>query len=142
YFEMTVFRGISERMKAEGYHILLHNVRPDHDERAATLTNLLAYRAAGYIVLEGAEGAGGEHVARIAAEGIPLRVPGTAADAHANSVRIDCRWPTRVMTDYVIGQGHQRLGHLAGPSFSQRAKERQKGFIESIIENDLPVSNA
>ena len=55
-----------------------------------------------------------------------------------------CNEPTRsgIQSDFVIEAGHRRLGHLAGPSFSVGAKERQLGFVESLIHHDIHVSDA
>ena len=48
----------------------------------------------------------------------------------------------KLATDYVIGRGHRRIGHIAGPVYSQGARDRKLGFIESLIEHDLRVSDS
>lgn len=142
YFEMAVFRGINAVLESEGYHILLHNVRPESSDSRLGIDNLLAYRPAGYIVLEGAEGSSGERLQHILAEGMPVVAHTTMVGIAADALCLDCRAASRLMTDYVIGMGHRRLAHLGGPPFSHRAKERQKGFFESLIEFDIPVADA
>lgn len=141
-FHMMMFRGLSEVFEAQGYHILFHNVRPEDQADPTTLASLHAYRAAGYIILKGAEGPTAEHARKIAEEGIPLVTQGIIPNLETHSVNFDSRGPMKMVTDYVIEQGHRRLGHLAGPTFSLGAKERKLGFIESLVEHDIPMSNA
>ena len=142
-FHMMTFRGINEVLESEGYHILFHNVRPEDQEDPKTLASLHAYRPAGYIILKGAEGRGGEHARKIAEEGVPLVAHGMKLEGvETHSVCFDNRVGMKLATDHVIENGHRRLGHLAGPTFSQGARERKLGFIESLIEHDIPVSDA
>lgn len=141
-FHMMFFRGMNEVLEAEGYHILFHNVRPEDQEDPKTLASLHAYRPAGYIVLRGAEGPKGEHARRIVEEGLPLVAEGQFEGLETHAVTFDNRAAMKLATDYVISKGHRRLGHLAGPAFSIGAKERKLGFVESLIEHDIPVSSA
>jgi DNA-binding LacI/PurR family transcriptional regulator len=48
----------------------------------------------------------------------------------------------RLAADYILSKGHRRIGHIAGPVFSIGAKERKLGFIESLVEHDIPLSNS
>jgi DNA-binding LacI/PurR family transcriptional regulator len=141
-FHMMFFRGVNEVLGNEGYHILFHNVRPEDQEDPETLATLRAYRPAGYILLKGAEGPHAEHARRIVEDGVPLVTEATLPSLETHSVTFDNRVGMQLATDYVISMGHRRLAHLAGPSFSLGAKERKMGFIESLIEHDLPVSDA
>ncbi|MBW7864525.1 MAG: LacI family DNA-binding transcriptional regulator [Candidatus Hydrogenedentes bacterium] len=141
-YHMMFFRGVSEVLDAEGYHMLFHNVRPEDQEDPETLASLHAYRPAGYIVLKGAEGLNAEHARKIVELGIPLVSEGRFEGIESHSVNFDSRAGMRMGTDYAIAKGHRRLGHLAGPAFSHGARERKLGFIESLVAHDIPVSDA
>lgn len=141
-YHMMTFRGINEVLVEEGYHILFHNVRPEDQDDPETLASLRAYRPAGYIILRGAEGRNAEHARAIIDEGVPLVTVGELTDLETHTITFDNRLAMRMGTSYVAEQGHTRLGHLAGPSFSIGAKQRQLGFVESLIEHDIPVSDA
>jgi DNA-binding LacI/PurR family transcriptional regulator len=141
-YQMMAFRGINEALVAEGYHILFHNVRPEDQEDPETLASLQAYRPAGYIILRGAEGRRGEHAREIINEGVPLVTMGVLESIATHAVTFDNRAASRIATDHVVEHGHRRVGHLSGPSFSVGAKERQLGFVESLIRHDIPVSDA
>ncbi len=141
-YHMMTFRGINEVLVSQGYHILFHNVRPEDQEDPETLASLRAYRPAGYIILRGAEGPKGEHAREILRDGVPLVTKGTLEGIETHAVTFDNRASSRLATDYVLAKGHRRIAHLAGPSFSVGAKQRQVGFIESLIQHDIPVSEA
>jgi DNA-binding LacI/PurR family transcriptional regulator len=141
-YHMMVFRGISEVMVQQGYHLLLHSVRPENVEDPESLESLQAYRPAGYIVLRGGEGRDAVHVRAILAEGVPLVTIGLLEYLKTDAVHFDERQAMRLMADYVIERGHRRIGYLAGPSFSVGTKRRQMGFVESLINHDIPITNA
>ena len=140
-YHMMTFRGINEVLVSQGYHLLFHNVRPEDQEDPETLASLKAYRPAGYIILRGAEGPHGEHAREIVKEGLPMVTMGTLEGIETHAVTFDNRAGSRLATDYVIGQGHRSLAYLAGPSFSIGAKQRQVGFVESLIHHDIHVSH-
>ncbi len=140
-FHMMVFRGISEVLDAQGYHILFHNVRSEDQTDPETLASLHAYRPAGYILLKGAEGPRSEHAREIVAEGVPLVSHGKIDGIETHSINFDNRFGMKLVTDYVIARGHRRLGHIAGPIYSQGARERKLGFIESVIGHDIAMSD-
>ncbi len=141
-YHMMVFRGLSEVLDAEGYHILFHNVRREDQEDPETLASIHAYRPAGYIVLKGAEGLNAAHARKIQELGIPLVSETRFEGLETHAVNFDCRLGMRIGTDYAIEKGHRRLAHIGGPAFSAGAKERKLGFIESLIAHDIPVSDA
>lgn len=141
-FHMMYFAGIQEVLEAEGYHILFHNVLPEGFSDPETLASLSAYRPAGYIILKGAEGPNGEHARAIMKEGVPLVSEGVLQDVQTHCVYVEDRLPMKQATDYVIARGHRRLAHLAGPKLSTGARNRKMGFLESLIEHDIPVAEA
>lgn len=139
-FQMMMFRGINSVLEREQYHLLFHNVKPEDQDDPETLASLMAYRPAGYIILKGAEGRSSVHARRIAEEGIPLVSHGRLEGLETHSVNFDNRRGMRLMADYVMDRGHRRVAHLAGPIFSQGAKERKLGFMESLVEHHVPYN--
>jgi len=141
-FSMAVFRGIDQVLGGQGYHILFHKVRHGDGGDSEMLASLRSCRPAGYIVLEGAEGRDGEYIRSILAEGVPLVALGVVQGNDCHCVRYEKRAAISLATDYVIGCGHRRIGHLAGPSGTPGAKERQLGFVESLVTHDVRVSDS
>jgi DNA-binding LacI/PurR family transcriptional regulator len=141
-FNMAVFRGIDQVLGEQGYHILFHKVRYEQGDDPEMLASLQSCRPAGYIVLKGAEGHDGAYVRKILAEGVPLVALGVVKGNHCHCVRYETRAAIGLATDYAIECGHRRLGHLAGPAGSAGARDRQMGFVESLVTHDLQVSDS
>ena len=140
-FQMMFFRGLNEILCSEGFHVLFHSVFPEDQEDPETLASLHAYRPAGYIVLKGAEGLNGTNARKIIHDGIPMVTETGLIGVETNRVAFDNRGAMKLAADYVIQQGHVRLGYIAGPSFALRTKLRKTGIAESLIEHDIPLSN-
>ncbi len=142
-YHYMVFQGVNKVLEAQGYHMLFHRVRHEDQEDPETLASIRAYRPAGYIVMRGAEGPRGVHVKQIADEGVPVVGVGKLLGVETHCVVFENRHPMKLGTDYVIEMGHRRLGHLAGPAFSPlEANDRQLGFLESLLEHDIRLSDA
>jgi len=141
-FHMMIFRGVGEVLESRGYHTLVHNVRSEDQPDPKTLASLHAFRPAGYIILRGAEGLNGLHARQIAEDGIPLVTQGQVEGLETHSVNFDERAAMKLAADYIIEQGHRRIGHIAGPTFSKGAQQRKMGIIESLVEHGIPMSDA
>lgn len=139
---VMAFRGINAVLVALGYEILFHNVGREDQEDPATLASLQMDRPAGYIIIQGGEGRNAEHARAILQQGVPLVSLGSLAGVETHAVAVDDRLAASIATDYVIELGHRRLGYFAGPSFFGCAKQRQQGFVESLINHGIPVSDA
>jgi DNA-binding LacI/PurR family transcriptional regulator len=140
-FHMLFFRGLSEVLVGEGYHILFHNVLPEDEQDSRTVDSLHALRPAGYIVLEGAAGPNDEHIREIVKLGVPLVTQGRIAGVDAHAVIYDELTATMQATDHVIEHGHRRLGYIAGPTFSEGAQQRKMGFLKSVVAHGIPMSD-
>lgn len=141
-YQMMVFRGINAVLAPQGYHVLFHNVRHEGQADPQTVASLRAYHPAGCIILGGAEGegSGGEHARKIVEDGVPLVGVAKLEGVEAHGVTFDDRSAMRLLTNYVIDKGHRRLGHLGCHIFG--SKSRQLGFVESLINHDIPLSSA
>jgi LacI family transcriptional regulator len=74
-------------------------------------------------------------------DGIPLVSEGKLTGVDTNSVTFENRAPMKLATDYVIDRGHYRLAHLAANAATNcDAKERQLGFVESLLEHGIPIT--
>lgn len=141
-FQMMMFRGISEVLDAHGYHILVHNVKTEDKSDPKTLASLRALRPAGYIIPRGSEGLNGEHARQILDNGLPLVTQGQLEGIETHSINFDNASAMKLATNYALEMGHRRLGYVAGPTFSQGAQQRKMGFLESLVEHGIPVTDA
>ncbi|HXH36298.1 MAG TPA: LacI family DNA-binding transcriptional regulator [Plantibacter sp.] len=76
-----------------------------------------------------------------AVRGIELGVPLVAVESSRrdgfHSVSIDQYQGTRILIDHLVGLGHRRIAHLAGPTDSVDALERMRGWRDALSEHGL-----
>ena len=76
-----------------------------------------------------------------AVRGIELGVPLVAVESSRrdgfHSVSIDQYQGARILVDHLVGLGHRRIAHLAGPADSVDALERVRGWRDALSEHGL-----
>lgn len=76
-----------------------------------------------------------------AVRGIELGVPLVAVESSRrdgfHSVSIDQYQGARTLVDHLVGLGHRRIAHLAGPADSVDALERVRGWRDALSEHGL-----
>lgn len=141
-FHMMMFRGISEVLDAHGYHILVHNVKTENESDPRTFANISILRPAGYIIPRGSEGLNGEHAREILDRGVPLVAQGQLEGVKTHAVCYDNVSAMKLAANYALEQGHRHLAYVAGPTFSKGAQQRKMGFLQSLVEHGIPVTDA
>jgi LacI family transcriptional regulator len=68
-----------------------------------------------------------------------VRMGSTMLDTPERSVASNDREGVREATDYLIAQGHRRIGLVAGPRGFQSAVERRTGFEDALRAAGLPL---
>ncbi len=61
--------------------------------------------------------------------------------ADFNTIRSDNYQGAYMITDYLIGMGHKKIGHLAGSTYSTTACERKRGYADAMRDRNLVVTN-
>ncbi len=76
-----------------------------------------------------------------AVRGIDLGVPLVAVESSRHdgfhSVSIDQYQGARILVDHLVGLGHRRIAHLAGPADSVDALERVRGWRDALSQHGL-----
>lgn len=133
-FFSTVIRGIEDAAQKAGYAVLLGDTR-DSLKREQDYIRLVETRQAdGVLQLR-------PHIPGVSPEPNPL-VPMVNACGCENtpypSVRIDNAGAARAVMEYLIGQGHTRIGVIAGKADNPHTVDRYNGYIQSLEAAGLP----
>lgn len=67
-----------------------------------------------------------------------VRMGSAELDEPAHLVQSNDRQAVREAIDYLVAQGHRRIGLIAGPSGFRSAHERRQGWIDSLAAHGLP----
>lgn len=127
-FFSTVIRGIEDAAQQAGYAVLLGDTR-DSVKREKDYINLVHTRQSdGVLQLR-------PHSPGVSLEPDP-QIPMVNACGCENtpypSVRIDNAGAARAVMDYLIGQGHRRIGVIAGKADNPHTIDRYKGYQQAI----------
>src|SRR4051812_6379369 len=134
-----ILRGIEDALDAEGYFALLANTaRPDGAASAlqTAVERMQAQRVEGFVVatavrdddwLEGLRRSG----ARI------VLVNRTDGRGHLPAVISDDMLGMRLAVDHLVGLGHERIVHLAGPAALSTGLARRLGFEQALLAHGL-----
>jgi LacI family transcriptional regulator len=76
-------------------------------------------------------------VGHVAARNVPLILVNKLVEGVGAYVVVDDEWGSRVAVEYLISLGHRRIGFIAGPSGTDTAYRRAKGFRESMTTHGI-----
>lgn len=133
-FYPELIRGIQDRAKCDGYHVIICNTDGKYSQEERYLWALLELRVEGVIFASVlmSETRGVELVRRA---GIPLvlvnrRLPDTDLDY----VVVDNKQGAMQAVRYLVGLGHRQIGIIAGPGDASNSAERLAGYVQALEE--------
>ncbi|MFC9468031.1 LacI family DNA-binding transcriptional regulator [Streptomyces coelicoflavus] len=115
-------------------------------ERELTYLTLLQRQRAAAVVLTGGAMEDGVHQAAVATKLRKLTEAGTrvvlcgrppAPDTGAIALTFDNRGGGRMLTEHLIGLGHQRLGYIAGPEERTTTRHRLEGHRTALAAHGI-----
>lgn len=140
-----IVRGIEERLRPDGYVTLLVNTDNEQDREREAFEAMQQQQVDGIIAATAVRG--DTAIPQIVDEGVPLvLVNRDLPRSKVPAVVPNDRDGIRQSVDHVVGLGHTRIAHLAGPSHVPSGAERRRGFIAALkradIATDAPIVEA
>lgn len=131
-FFSEVIRGIDRAARSGGYHLLVSGSHNDREEIGAAV-HAMHGRVDGLIVMS----PGLEPRAIVA--GLPRRLPLVLLNCEEgtnglDSVNVDNYGGAREMVQHLLRLGHRRVAIIGGASDNYDARERLRGYRESVAE--------
>jgi LacI family transcriptional regulator len=133
----AILRGIEDAVGSTGRTVILCNTDRDPEKQRLYLRALMERRVDGVIV---AGGSFGPPETETTGGDLPVVMIGRHP-ARFPSVRIDNVEAAALAAAHLIGLGHRRILHLAGPSVSLTAADRLKGFRGALEASGIPAEN-
>ncbi|MDP3084139.1 MAG: LacI family DNA-binding transcriptional regulator [Rubrivivax sp.] len=131
-----ILRGIEDALDAEGYFALLANTSRRDDAAQTAVERMGAQRVEGFLIatavrddswLEGLRQRGTRIV-------LVNRTDGSGA---LPAVISDDMLGMRLAVDHLVGLGHRRIAHLAGPATLSTGLARKIGFEQALLAHGL-----
>lgn len=135
-FYPEVVRGVEDEARQQGRSVLLCNAAEDR-EREEDYLNLLLERRVDAVVIA-SSGLARRQYARLSAFAVPVVLINTVSpDDRLPAIVSDNRSGGRLAGEHLVEQGYERVVHIAGPSDSGKATDRQLGVAEAAGDADL-----
>lgn len=132
-FYSELLRGLDAAATGAGQHLLVAGSHAGVDELSAALQSMSG-RVDGLVVMSPDADAG------VLESNLPARIPVVmfgAAERGLASCGIDNAAGAAAMVQHLVGLGHRRIAHLAGPAGNRDAAERLHGYRQSMAEAGL-----
>jgi LacI family transcriptional regulator len=136
-----IVRGVEDRLGDAGYTSLIVNTDNDVERERSQMEAMRARQVDGFIAATARLDV--ELLAEAAAGGAPIVLVNRSLENRSvPAVTVDDRRGTGLAVEHVVGLGHRRVGHVAGPQNVSTGHRRYLGFQEAMKHHDLTASGA
>jgi len=140
-FFMGIAQSVENRLRKEGFSLIICNSSESSGEEASRLRLLLDRGVDGVIVIPA--GSAGGHFEAAAERGVPLvlvdrLVEGFSTDA----VLVDNVNGTYQAMEIMIKEGNRRIGFIGGDPRLTSARERYDGYCRALDDYRIPLESA
>ena len=140
-----IVRAAETLLAEQGYTTLVANTDNDPARETLLIERMATHLVDGLMLASAAEGS--EALALCARLGIPAvlinrRLPGDMQQAGASAVTNDDRHGIGLVVAHLVGLGHRRIAHLAGPPGVSTAADRRGGFRAALKAAGLDPASA
>jgi LacI family transcriptional regulator len=126
-----IMRGIEDGLEEAGYTLLTVNTDNDPERERRHMEALRARQVDGFIAATARLHV--ELLAEVAGSGTPVvLVNRSLEDGSLPAVTVNDRQGIRLAVDHIVGLGHERIGHVAGPQNVSTGHRRYLGFLEAM----------
>jgi LacI family transcriptional regulator len=128
-----IVRGIEDRLEDSGYTPLIANTDNDPEREKLDVATMRARQVDGLITATARR----DHqvLAEAAEHGLPLvLVNRRLEDDSLPAAAVDDERGARLAVEHLVGLGHKRIAHLAGPKHLSTGSLRHAGFVAAMRE--------
>ncbi len=140
HFFSSAISGIEEMAYSLGYNVIICQSLEELSREESIINNLISNRVDGVLISVSMETEDGAHLKALKQNNVPL----VFFDRHCNAllntskVSLDDAHAAYEATNYLIGKGNKRIVHFSGPQTLNIYRERLKGYIKALKENNIP----
>ncbi len=136
-FFSEVIRGVDLAARRQRHHLIVSSSHSNTAELDAAVRTLSG-RVDGMVIMS-PHLESSTHLNDIL-EALPVVIIGsTAILGNADHITIDNEGGAKQVVEYLLGQGHRRIGIIRGEENNQDADERLKGFTDALAEHKVPL---
>jgi LacI family transcriptional regulator len=132
-----IFKGVQSVTDAAGWHVIVVEDRFEHRQELGWDRLVVEGRVDGVLVLTAT--IRDPIVRRVSDSGFPIVLANRRSNGVPGSVVMNDAKGSEVAVSHFVSLGHQRIGHIAGPSDIDTGRRRLAGFRDAMKKHRLPV---
>ena len=141
YYFAEIIRGINNRVREEGYHIVVSSSHSAEDEAKTFLTLLKSRQVCGMIIMM--PSIHNEEVLNSYIRDVPAILLNTEIETlESVTIVIDNYQGARGVTQHLVDHGHTKIGFIHGAPQNYDSQERYRGFLDALRVNGLKHSSS
>ena len=139
YYFAEIIRGISSRLRKEGYHIIVASSHDEEDEVKTLISLLRSGRVDGMILMM--PSIQNVNVFKNSLTHTPVVYLSTGINtSQSTTVVLDNYQGAKDITEHLIEHGHQRIGFIHGAPHNYDSQQRYKGYVDALKDHNLESS--
>ncbi len=140
-FFSSAIEGIEDKAYKQGYDVLIYQSK-DSAEREERIVHSLAGKVDGVIASVAADATDHSYYNHLSASGVPVVLfDRTAKGVDAGTVIVDDCQGAALAVEHLLRQGMKRIYHFAGPRHVNVWGNRLEGYLSTMREAGLSVSD-
>ncbi len=141
-FYAEVVKGASVELNARGFVPFVCTSEGDFQREGLAIDSLRGRDLSGVIVAPVLDAdADLSHLFLLRRSGFPFVLLETVPGLPTNVVSVDNVAASQQAAQHLIGLGHARIAHLAGPAYTRHSLDRRQGFEKAFSQSPLQVSD-
>jgi LacI family transcriptional regulator len=137
-FFMTVAKGVEDELKKHGYSLIICNSNESIEEEKKRIDLLCEKCVDGVIIIPATNE--GDHYNLLKNSNIPVVLTDRLVENFvSDAVLVDNINGTYAAIEYLISQGHRRIGYIGGDVRYTPAKERDDGYRRALQDYCIPI---
>jgi len=145
-FFASIIRGIEEIVNEAGYNVIICQSNDSPEKEKTNINTLLESQVDCIIASYAKETTDFTHYKEIVERDVPLilfdRLHENLESLYVNAVVIDDYLGAYMATQHLIDQGCRRIVHFSGPQHVSIYKDRKRGYLEALIQNNVHVNES
>jgi LacI family transcriptional regulator len=143
YFFSSVISGVEDIAFKAGYTVVISQSNDLAAKEINIVQSMFSNRVDGLIISIAMQTNTFEHLKIFRKKNIPLVFFDRAVpEIETNKIVVDDFAGGFRVTQHLIDQGYQRIGHLAGPQNLMTYFDRKNGYIEALRKNGIPYDES
>ncbi len=137
-FYMTIAKGVEDELRKQGYSLIICNSNESIAEEQARIELLCEKCVDGVIIIPATNE--GKHYNRLKNMNIPsILVDRLVENFNTEAVLADNINGAYSAIEYLISQGHRRIGYIGGDIRITPARERDEGYRRALTDYCIPI---